>query len=243
MNYDLRRVSLQEASALIATEHGYGGAGSLAAYAFGVFEDARLVAAYVWQPPAPGAARDVCPEAPYGVLALSRMVAVPKDKRQLKHISKPLMRQMKVLIDRVRWPVLITYSDEGQGHTGHVYRCSGWTPTKRSRRPVYESDGIRRSPYCSGGKAPDNVVRVGTTIVQRWEHWICDRGQAEAWIATRYERVRVPGRTWRSGAPAHTLRRRTGCGGGDSLAPANRSGECPVSLETMAQAPSQGVLW
>lgn len=34
-------------------------------------------------------------------------------------VSKPLRRQMRVEIDRGRWPVLITYSDEGQGHTGH----------------------------------------------------------------------------------------------------------------------------
>jgi len=79
-----------------------------------------VVAAYAWQPPPPGASRAVCPEAPEGVLALSRMVAVPRDERRLQHVSTPLRRQMRVLIDRGRWPVLVTYSDEGQGHTGNA---------------------------------------------------------------------------------------------------------------------------
>lgn len=104
-----------------------------------------------WQPPPPGAASAVCPEAPFGALALSRMVALPRSERALRHISKPLRQQMRRLIDRTRWPVLVTYSDEGQGHTGHVYKCSGWTPTVRSHRPIRETvDGARASSYSNG---------------------------------------------------------------------------------------------
>jgi hypothetical protein len=31
------------------------------------------------------------------------------------------------LIDRTRWPVLLTYADSGQGHTGAIYLAAGWT--------------------------------------------------------------------------------------------------------------------
>src|SRR6266513_1557813 len=122
VGYTMRRVTLEEVRDLCVRFHGYGSAGASATYAFGVFEGDTLVAAYSWQPPQPGTARAICPEAPQGVLALSRMVAVPTETRTLNHVSKPLRRQMRREIDRTRWPVLVTYSDEGQGHTGHVYK-------------------------------------------------------------------------------------------------------------------------
>ena len=55
--YDLRPCTLADVRALCAAHHGYGSAGNVAVYAFGVFEGGRLVAAYAWQPPPPGAAR------------------------------------------------------------------------------------------------------------------------------------------------------------------------------------------
>ena len=140
--YDIRSISINEVDKLCSCYHAYKAASATATYAFGVFEDGALVAAYSWQPPPYGAAKSVNHYVPYGVLALSRMVAVPKDQRKLKHISKPLMLQMKKLIDRTRWPSLVTYSDEGLGHSGHVYKCSGWTQTKRSLAQQYEYDGI-----------------------------------------------------------------------------------------------------
>lgn len=133
MTFDQRPGTLDEVRALCEAHHGYGSAGGVSAYAFVVVERGTNIAGYAWQPPPPNAAATVCPEAPGGVLALSRMVAVPKDERELKHVSKPLREQVKKLIDRTRWPVLVTYSDEGQGHTGYVYKCSGWEATTRRR--------------------------------------------------------------------------------------------------------------
>ena len=94
------------------------------------------------------------------MLALSRMVAVPREKRELRHISKPLRVQMRRRIDRTRWPVLVTYSDEGQGHTGHVYKCSGWQATERTRRPTFEdAQGRRQSSYSNGKHGGRDLVR------------------------------------------------------------------------------------
>lgn len=149
--YDLRPVSIGVVADLCAHFHGYKGASNTKTYAFGVFEDDEVVAAYAWQPPPPGAAANVCPEAPYGVLALSRMVAVERDDRRLRHVSTPLRRQMRNLIDRSRWPVLVTYSDRGQGHTGHVYKCSGWERTRTERVPIFtDANGRRQSRYANG---------------------------------------------------------------------------------------------
>lgn len=210
---------------LCARFHAYKGAGGQATYAFGVFErqvdldddsfgasaQRVLVAAFAWQPPPPGAARAVCPEAPHGVLALSRMVAVPSEERRLRHISKPLRYQMRRLIDRTRWPVLITYSDEGLGHTGHVYKCSGWQPTARATRPTaVDATGARASRYANGATGTRALAQGAPTTIQRWEHWACARGDAARWIeAHGWRREPVPGKTWRSGAPAFTWRRAT----------------------------------
>lgn len=209
VGYDIRDTTLDEVRALCERYHGYGSAGNAAAYVFGVFEATGLVAAYAWQPPPPGAARAVCPEAPHGVLALSRMVAVPAKQRRLNHVSKPLRRQMRNLIDRTRWPVLVTYSDEGQGHTGYVYKCSGWEPTQRVTRPVYvDEDGNRASSYSNGRHGGRSLTRAGATTLQRWEHWACTRGSASAWMESHgWRREVIPGKTWRSGNQAHRYTR------------------------------------
>lgn len=195
--------SLNVVRDLCAQYHGYGSAGGVAVYAWAVVESGQPVAAYSWQPPAPGAAADVCAEAPAGVLALSRMVAVPKAERKLKHVSKPLRRQMHRLIDRTRWPVLVTFSDEGQGHTGYVYQCAGWEKTTRKRVPVFEDDqGRRASRYANGKTGGRDLIRIGWTWVQRWEHWICERGRAAEWMADHGWVRRAINRTYRSGNPA-----------------------------------------
>ena len=204
--YTMQLISLNDVRCLCEQFHGYGSAGGSATYCFGVIEGNSLVAAYAWQPPPPGAAKNICPEAPQGVLALSRMVAVPKDQRKLNHVSKPLRRQMKMLIDRTRWPVLVTYSDEGQGHTGHVYLCSGWEPTSKAQNPFYlDENGRRASSYSNGKSGGRKLTRGGKTTIQRWEHWTCERGQAGEWMLLHgWVRRAIPGKVWRSGNQAFT---------------------------------------
>jgi hypothetical protein len=206
LSYDIRKITLDEVRALCERHHGYGSAGGASVYAFGVFEGDVLVAAYAWQPPPPGAARAVCPEAPQGVLALSRMVAVPEAERKLNHVSKPLRRQMNKLIDRTRWPVLITYSDEGQGHTGYVYKCSGWEKTSKAARSYYvDETGNRASSYFNGRHGSRALTKGGITVLQRWEHWACERGAALTWMESNgWRREPLPGRVWRSGNQAYT---------------------------------------
>lgn len=214
--YDLRVATRDEVLPLFERYHGYKSLSRSMTYCFAVIEDGRPVAAYAWQPPPVGAARAVCPEAPHGVLALSRMVAVPKAERRLKHISKPLRRQMNHRIDRTRWPALVTYSDEGQRnergdpHNGFVYACSGWTPTIRSRRPVHiDSAGARASTYSNGKHGRRDLGSAGWTWIQRWENFVCPRGEALAWMTAHgWERVAIPGKVWASGQPAHTFVRR-----------------------------------
>ena len=199
----IEAVPLETVRDLCARYHGYGGAGGVSVYSWAVVEDGKPIAGFCWQPPAPGAAASVCGEQPAGVLALSRMVAVEKTDRSLKHISKPLRVQMRRMIDRTRWPVLVTFSDEGQGHLGHVYKCSGWEKTTRKRVPIFENaEGRRTSRYSNGKTGGRDLTRVGWTWVQRWEHWVCAKGEAAEWMARHGWRRIANGRTYRSGAPA-----------------------------------------
>lgn len=148
----------------------------------------------------------MCPEEPAAVLALSRMVAVDRSDRRLRHISKPLRHQMMRMIDRGRWPVLITYHDEGQGHTGHVYKCSGWTLANAglSRAYYVDGNGRRKSPYAGGGDVRARLEVGGATRVHRWEHRVCGLGEAAAWLKDRdWRRVAIPGKVWKSGGQAH----------------------------------------
>lgn len=204
--YDLRRCHRWQVAELCEKFHPYGSSGKLSVYAFGVFEGGRIVAGYLWMPPPIGSARSVCPEAPFGVLALSRMVAVPRHERALNHVSKPLRAQMKSEIDRTRWPVLVTYSDSTKGHTGHVYKCSGWEKTTKRQTKFYEVNGVRVSSYVSGKNRDTTGMDVVKGEIQRWEHWACERGHAfEHMSANGWERVEVTGKKWRNGSQVHTI--------------------------------------
>jgi hypothetical protein len=101
--------------------------------------------------------------------------------------------------------VLVTFSDEGQGHDGYVYRCSGWTPTQYDEAPVFvDADGKRASRYSDGATGRRELVRAGSTTIQRWEHWACARGTAATWMAGHgWRREPIPGQTWRSGQQAY----------------------------------------
>ena len=204
--YDLRRCDEDTVERLCAAHHGYAGAGRVFFACFAVYEDGRPVAVYAWKPPPPGAAKSAAPDAPWSVLALSRMAAIPRGQRRLNHVSKPLRRQMRTLLDRGRWPVLLTYHDEGQGHTGHVYKCSGWTPTVRRKATTLTLEGVRVSRYANGiTRTPEGAVR-GETWLQRWEHRACAAGdEARHMAAAGWVREPIPGKVWRSGRQAFRI--------------------------------------
>lgn len=207
-SFDIRPCPGSVIEDLCAAHHPYKGSSGAPTYAFAVYEDDLPVAVYAWKPPPYGAAKAVGGSAPWGVLALSRMAAVPRSERILNHVSKPLRHQMRRLIDRGRWPVLITYHDESCGHTGHVYKCSGWHKTTRNKvRTVVDESGRRLSVYSNGKSAalPDNITR-GHAWINRWEHHACPPGEELAWMESHgYYREPIPGKVWASGKQAHTV--------------------------------------
>jgi hypothetical protein len=212
---NLINCALSDVHHLFAKYHGYKSVGGLATYCQGVLEDGVFVAAFVWSPPPPGPCM-LLSSAPggAGVLALSRMVAVPKEERQLQKLSKPLRKIMRDgnYIDRGRWPVLLTYSDSsligpsGKPHSGHVYLCSGWTKDCEVTRPYYENPtGQRVSSYTNGQTDMTGKQKAGDTVLTRWVHRVCPTGTEEQWMNSNgWYRTRDDNKRWASGSVAHS---------------------------------------
>lgn len=76
-----------------------------------------------WMPPTRSAGEHLAGDGWQGVLSLSRLVCDPSVPPN--GASFLLAGSMK-LIDRDRWPVLVTYADTNQGHTGAIYKATNW---------------------------------------------------------------------------------------------------------------------
>jgi hypothetical protein len=64
-----------------------------------------------------------------------------------------LLSRSARLIDRSRWPCLVTYADEAQGHTGAIYRAVNWEYIGRTKpERVYLDDDRRMIARKAGNK-------------------------------------------------------------------------------------------
>lgn len=108
--------------------HYAGGASNTSTYRHGLYRAGLLVSdvagVALWIPPTRTAAESIDHDRWGGVLALSRL-AVAEDV-PTNGASFLLGRSMR-LIDRRRWPILLTYADTAHGHTGAIYRATNWT--------------------------------------------------------------------------------------------------------------------
>jgi hypothetical protein len=103
----------QGASKVAVARHGL--------YPAGLFGELSGVA--LWLPPIVAAARKVGGDDWRGVLSLTRLAVLPGMPTDAA--SFLLGRSMK-LIDRERWPILVTFADTRLGHTGAIYKATNW---------------------------------------------------------------------------------------------------------------------
>ena len=90
-----------------------------------------------WLPPTKSAGMATYPDDPQGVLSLSRCVCRPDAP---SNAASFMLRHSMRFIDRGRWPVLVTYADEWQGHDGGIYKAlhdagwihEGWTKPEKT---------------------------------------------------------------------------------------------------------------
>lgn len=115
-------------SSMIKEWHYSRGVSNTRVYCHGLFPrgcswEFDAVGAAVWIPPTKTAAMSL-DDNWQGVLSLSRLAI--RDDIPTNAESFLISHSMR-LIDRKRWPVLVTYADSWRGHTGTIYRASGWT--------------------------------------------------------------------------------------------------------------------
>jgi hypothetical protein len=161
------------ADRLIARFHYSAGSPKQHCYLHGLFRngdpfwDEFCQGAAHWLPPTRAVAVSLRPKNPNGVLALSRLVCA--DYVPGNGASFLMARSMR-LIDRIRWPVLVTYADEWQGHTGAIYLATGWTfDGLTAPKPVYRLNGRSISPK-SGPKTRSHaeMLALGAEFVGKF---------------------------------------------------------------------------
>ncbi len=117
----------------LRAEHYARGASNTSVYRHGLYEHGpswplvgELRGVALWIPPTKAAGVAVAgqPIGWQGVLCLSRLCVDPDVPR---NGASFLLGRSMALIDRTRWPILLTYADAGQGHTGAIYRATNWT--------------------------------------------------------------------------------------------------------------------
>ena len=150
--WNVRSCPAVEAKQIIVRWHYSKSTANTAVASHGLYYfDSQLVGAALWMPPLPPAGRAVVrgDEDWRGVLVLSRLAIAEGAPRN--SASFLLGRSMR-LIDRDRWPILLTYADTYQGHTGGIYRATNWTDEGLVPAgdvwvgPAGEQRGRRRGP-------------------------------------------------------------------------------------------------
>jgi len=124
----VRPVDIATARRLVEQYHYARHAANTAVYLHGLFPREAFWACDChgiawWIPPTRSAAEATYPKNWRGVLALSRLVVLPSVPR---NGASFLLGHSMRLIDRKRWPCLVTYADTWRGHTGKIYRATNW---------------------------------------------------------------------------------------------------------------------
>lgn len=143
-DWRVRPCDLSTVQSMVRREHYSGGGSNTAVYTLGVFPadewfGVEPIAVSWWLPPTPACGRAVWPDDCQAVLSLSRLVCEPHAP---KNTPSFLLAHGMKFIDRQRWPILITFADDWQGHTGAIYRAAGWIECGRSKpEPTYTIGG------------------------------------------------------------------------------------------------------
>lgn len=153
-DWEVRVVPLDVARALVEAYHYTHGASNTATYVHGLCPResvwlADVVGVAWWIPPTKSAAVATYPARWQGVLSLSRLVIAPGVP---KNACSFLLARSMALIDRKAWPCLVTYADEGQGHTGTIYRATNWREVGRTAPEATFVIGARQVSRKAGGK-------------------------------------------------------------------------------------------
>lgn len=140
-DWRVETVALSLAKDLVAQFHYAAGGSNTATYRHGLFQNGCDICLGIawWIPPTKSAALATYPGNWRGVLSLSRLAINPSVP---KNGASFLLGKSMKLIDRERWPCLVTYADEMQGHTGQIYKATNWEACGMTKKePTFFKDG------------------------------------------------------------------------------------------------------
>ena len=126
--YQVRPIRFADGVAFIEAHHYSHSAARAVSYLHGLFTPEGALVGVAWwmvpiRPAAVYAARICGSGDEKGVLNLSRLVIYPD--QGVGAASWFLSASIR-LIDRSRWPVLLTFADSGEGHGGQIYQATNW---------------------------------------------------------------------------------------------------------------------
>jgi hypothetical protein len=119
-------VSLEVCKEMVKRYHYAGGGSNTATFRHGLFRKGQLGCKGVvwWITPTKAAAMANYDGDWRRVLVLSRMVIVPGTPTNAA--SFLISQSVKLIRASNQWECLLTYADEGQNHTGAIYRATNW---------------------------------------------------------------------------------------------------------------------
>lgn len=123
--WEVRDCTLRQAQLLVEQFHYAKGGSNTRTFAHGLYpvgSDEPVGAAW-WIPPTKAAALSVDPDWK-SVMNLTRLAIAPDIPANAA--SFLLGRSMRLIRADGRYKTLLTYADEGQGHTGAIYRATNW---------------------------------------------------------------------------------------------------------------------
>ena len=70
---------------------------------------------------------------------------------------------LAVVIRDLRWSLLVTYADEGEGHTGAIYLATNWTPagTSKSDARWVDAAGKRVAKFSTRSRSVAEMFTAG----------------------------------------------------------------------------------
>lgn len=168
-DWEVADVPIDVATALVQKYHYSHGAANTATVLHGLYRKGSPVDVGVawWMPPTKAAALATYPENWKGVLSLSRLVVAPDVP---KNACSFLMGKSMRMIDRTKWPCLVTYADEWQGHAGTIYKATNWVEVGVTRKEPVFVIGDRMVSRKAGPRTRthEEMFALGAVIVGRF---------------------------------------------------------------------------
>lgn len=139
--WEVRPVKLGVAQEMVIRLHYARGGSNTGIATHGLFRKGadRCMGVAWWLPPTRAAAEATYPTNWGGVLSLTRLVIEPEAP---PNAASFLLGASMRLLDRKRWPCLVTYADTWRGHTGGIYRATNWSYVGLTKpQPVFVLNG------------------------------------------------------------------------------------------------------